>query len=50
VKTQQRYRFAIFESDAEQLRKLTENCNTGAGIYFDNTVRYVWVNSAIARA
>ncbi|MGK8201621.1 hypothetical protein [Burkholderia cepacia] len=50
VNIAQRYSFTVFESDAEQLRKLTEDYNTGAGIFFDNVERHVWVYPAITRA
>lgn len=47
VKAERRYRFTIFETDAEQLRKLTDDYKTGAGIYFDNVERNAWINPII---
>ncbi|MBB5448278.1 MULTISPECIES: hypothetical protein [unclassified Paraburkholderia] len=49
VKAERIYRFTIFESDVEQLRRLTEDYNMGAGIYFDNVERPAWVFPSIAQ-
>ncbi|WP_321899711.1 hypothetical protein [Paraburkholderia heleia] len=50
VKAMLRYRFTVFESDSEELRKLTEDYQSGAGIYFDNVERHPWVYPSVTRA
>lgn len=49
VSAQQSYNFAVFETDADELRRLTDDYNTGAGVYFENQERHMWIYPAVSR-
>lgn len=48
VQVERRYRFNLFETDAEELRKLTDEYKMGFGIYL-NTMRDPWVYPDVIR-
>lgn len=48
IRVERRYRFNLFETDAEELRKLTDDYKAGFGIYL-NTMRDPWVYPEIIR-
>lgn len=45
----QRYRFTLFESDTEELRKLALDYKIGAGVFFPNADRRNWVFPSVTR-
>ncbi|HVW51410.1 MAG TPA: hypothetical protein VHC91_13595 [Trinickia sp.] len=48
VQVEQRYRFSVFEADAEELRKLTDEYEMGFGIYL-NSQREPWIYPEVVR-